>query len=100
MGGSAGTWLCALGVLIALAPAAEAAVDDYIGKPIASVRLLVEGRETTEASLVRVIETRVGQPLAMSAVRDTITHLFSLGRFDDVRVDATVVALITTGWPA
>jgi outer membrane protein insertion porin family len=91
MRGSSGTWLCALGVLIGLAPAAVAAVDDYIGKPIASVRLLVEGRETTEASLVRVIETRVGQPLAMSAVRDTITHLFSLGRFDDVRVDATVV---------
>ncbi len=91
MRGSAGRWLCALGVLIGLAPAVEAAVDDYIGKPIASVRLLVEGRETTDASLVRVIETRVGQPLAMSAVRDTITHLFSLGRFDDVRVDATVV---------
>jgi outer membrane protein insertion porin family len=88
---SAGRWLCALGVLVGLAPAAEAAVDDYIGKPIASVRLLVEGRETTEASLVRVVETRVGQPLAMSAVRDTITHLFSLGRFDDVRVDAAAV---------
>jgi outer membrane protein insertion porin family len=91
MRGCSGTWLCALGVLIGLAPAAEAAVDDYIGKPIASVRLLVEGRESTEASLVRVIETRIGQPLAMSAVRDTITHLFSLGRFDDVRVDATAV---------
>jgi outer membrane protein insertion porin family len=91
MPGSSGTWLCALGVLIGLAPAAEAAVDDYIGKPIASIRLVVEGRETTEASLVRVIETRVGQPLSMSAVRDTISHLFSLGRFDDVRVDATVV---------
>jgi outer membrane protein insertion porin family len=91
MRGTSGAWLCALGVLIGLRPVAEAAVDDYIGKPIVSVRLLVEGRETTEASLVRVIETRVGQPLAISAVRDTITHLFNLGRFDDVRVDATVV---------
>jgi multidrug efflux pump subunit AcrA (membrane-fusion protein) len=44
-----------------------------------------------DPSLARVIETRVGEPLAMPAVRDTITHLFSLGRFDDVRVDATVV---------
>ena len=50
MRGCSGTWLCALGVLIGLAPAAEGAVDDYIGKPIASVRLLVEGRESTEAS--------------------------------------------------
>ena len=34
---------------------------------------------------------RVGEPLAMAAVRDTISHLFSLGRFDDIRVDATLV---------
>jgi outer membrane protein insertion porin family len=68
----------------------EAAVDDFIGKPIGSVRLLVGGRETMETELVRVIETSVGQPLAMSAVRDTLTHLFSLGRFDDVRVDASL----------
>ena len=42
--------------------------------------------------LARVVETREGELLTMAAVRDTITHLFSLGRFDDVRVDATVVA--------
>ena len=71
--------------------AAEGAVDDFLGKPVASVRLVIEGRETVDPSLARVIETRVGEPLAMPAVRDTITHLFSLGRFDDVRVDATVV---------
>jgi outer membrane protein insertion porin family len=82
---------CALGVLCSLPEIAQAAVDDYLGKPIASVRLLVEGRETTDAALARVIETRVGQPLTMPAVRDSITHLFSLGRFDDVRVDATMV---------
>jgi outer membrane protein insertion porin family len=90
MRGCSGIALCVVGVLIGSMPAA-AAVDDYIGKPIASVRLLVEGRETTEASLVRVIETRVGQPLAMPAVRDSIMHLFTLGRFDDVRVDASMV---------
>jgi outer membrane protein insertion porin family len=91
MRGSSGLFLGAFAVVIGLTAAAEAAVDDYIGKPIASVHLLVEGRETTEASLERVIETRVGQPLAMPAVRDSIMHLFSLGRFDDVRVDASVV---------
>ena len=72
--------------------AAEAAIDDFLGKPVASVRLVIEGRETVDPSLARVVETREGELLTMAAVRDTITHLFSLGRFDDVRVDATVVA--------
>ncbi len=78
-------------VLAWLRCAAEGAVDDYLGKPIASVQLLIEGRETSEPSIVRVVETRVGEPLAMSSVRDSISHLFSLGRFDDIRVDATLV---------
>ena len=48
-------WLC----LFCLAcPAAEGAVDEYLGKPIASVKLLIEGRETIEPSIVRVVETR------------------------------------------
>ena len=63
----------------------EAAIDDYLGKPVASVRLVIEGRETVDPSLARVVETREGEPLSMAAVRETVTHLFSLGRFDDVR---------------
>ena len=71
---------------------AEGAVDDYLGKSIASVRLVIEGRETGDPAIVRVVETPVGQPLTIAAVRDTISHLFSLGRFDDIRVDATLAA--------
>lgn len=81
--------LCCLGVLL-VDRTAEGAVDDYLGKPIASVRLVIEGRETGEAALARVVETRVGEPLSFPAVRESITHLFSLGRFDDIRVDATL----------
>ena len=33
-----------------------------------------------------LVETRVGQPLSTSDVRESIAHLFSLGRFDDVVV--------------
>src|SRR5262249_11856628 len=37
--------------LLALLPRTlDAAVDDYLGKPVESVNLLIEGRETTEAS--------------------------------------------------
>jgi outer membrane protein insertion porin family len=68
--------------------AAAAAVEDYLGKPVGSVRLLIEGRPTVDPVLTRVVETLAGRPLTMSEVRQTVTHLFSLARFEDVRVDA------------
>lgn len=57
---------------------------------MASVRLVLEGRDTTDPSLTQVIETSVNQPLSMVQVRESITHLFSLGRFEEVTVDATL----------
>ena len=68
---------------------AGAAVADYLGKPITSVRLVLDGRDTTEPALVQLVETRAGDPLSMLEVRESVAHLFSLGRFDDVRVDAS-----------
>ena len=81
--------------VLAFSVPASAAVSDYLGKPVTSVRLTIEGRDSTEAALVQLVETRVGRPLTMAEVRETLTHLFSLGRFDDVRVDA---ALEGAGW--
>ena len=68
----------------------SAAVADYLGRPVSSVRLTIEGRETNDVVLTQVVETASGQPLSMSQVRSSIAHLFSLGRFEDVRVDATL----------
>jgi outer membrane protein assembly complex protein YaeT len=65
---------------------------DVIGKPVTEVHLVSEGRPADEPALVDLIETRVGQPLSMAAVRESITHLFSLGRFQDVQVDATATS--------
>ncbi|PYQ92065.1 MAG: hypothetical protein DMF97_21930, partial [Acidobacteria bacterium] len=74
-----------------VAPApAGADVSAFLDKPILSVRLVVEGRETTDTALTQVIETQPGRPLTMAQVRETVPHLFSLGRFEDVRVDATL----------
>jgi outer membrane protein insertion porin family len=69
---------------------ALAAVTDFLGRPVASVHLTIEGRETTETALTQVVETASGQPLSMAQVRSSIAHLFSLGRFEDVRVDASL----------
>src|SRR5262249_39826554 len=83
--------LCALCVRGGASAPAAAAVADYLGKPIASVRLVVEGREATESVLTSVVETRAGSSLSMAQVRESIAHLYSLGRFEGVSVDATLV---------
>jgi len=70
--------------------AARADVAAYLGKPVASVRLMIEGRDTSEPLLSQIIETAPGQPLSMVQVRETVAHLFSLGRFEGVSVDATI----------
>jgi outer membrane protein insertion porin family len=82
----------ALLVIAWLPRATDGAVADYVGKPIGSVKLTIEGRETTDPSLTQVIETSVGEPLSMAAVRESISHLFGLGRFEGLRVDATLDA--------
>ena len=69
---------------------ARAAVTDYIGKPIASVRLTIEGRDTSDPALAQLIETAAGEPLSMVEVRESVVHLFSLGQFEDVRVDGAL----------
>ena len=69
---------------------ASAAVADFIGKPVGAVRFFLEGRETTDPTFVSIVETTAGAPLSMVQVRESIAHLFSLGRFDDVRVDASL----------
>jgi outer membrane protein assembly complex protein YaeT len=80
------------GVLCMSASYVFADVSDYLGKPIASVHLIREGHETIDPSLVQVVETKVGEPLSMLEVRESIAHLFSLGLFEDVRVDAELDA--------
>ena len=74
-------------VLLAARPV-EAAVADYIGRPIAEVHLRSNGVELNDPSLLEVVETRTGTPLVMTQVRETMAHLFGLGRYQDVQVDA------------
>jgi outer membrane protein assembly factor BamA len=74
---------------LALPATATADVSDYLGKPIASVTLESGGRPTTDTRILDLVATHVGQPLLVAAVRESITHLFSLGQYEDVRVHAT-----------
>jgi outer membrane protein insertion porin family len=76
-------------VLCAAAPAfAQPAAETYSGRPVTAVRVLIDGAPTTDAALIDLLETRPGQNLSMGAVRESITHLYSLARFQDVQVEA------------
>src|SRR5688572_2389842 len=60
----------------------------YVGKPISAVILMSEGKPLTDVMLLGLIESRVGTALSMASVRETIAHLYSLGRFQEVSVEA------------
>ena len=75
-------------LFVLLATTAHAAVTDYIGKPIVEVRLQLKGVAVQDQHLIEIVETRVGAPLAMIEVRESMAHLFGLGLYQDVQVDA------------
>jgi outer membrane protein assembly factor BamA len=74
------------------ASAAAQASDGPSGRPISGIRLIVDGRETREPELLRVLETRVGDPYTSLHVRESIVHLMALRRFEDVSVSAETTA--------
>src|SRR5689334_10624529 len=80
--------ICVLPWLASAAAAQQPAAAAFVDKPVTSVVLSVEGTVTTDPSLAEAIQTASGKPLRMSDVRDTITHLYGLGRFEDVSVEA------------
>jgi outer membrane protein insertion porin family len=82
--------LCVLGVLCVDAAVARADVGAYLGRPIGAVHLVLEGHDTTDPLITQVVSTVAGHPLSMIEVRESVAHLFSLGRFEGVSVDATM----------
>jgi outer membrane protein insertion porin family len=83
---------CALvaALLPAAAPpaAAQALASRYAGKVVQDVRLQIEGTPAVDQSLFDLLEIRRGETLAIDKVRESIQHVFSLGRFQDVQVAA------------
>ncbi|MCC7417438.1 MAG: BamA/TamA family outer membrane protein [Acidobacteria bacterium] len=79
----------AAALLVLVARATSAEVSDYLGRTVSAVRLEIEGVGVADPNLLGVVETRAGARLSMMDVRESIAHLFSLGRFDDVEVQAS-----------
>ncbi|MEE2636303.1 MAG: POTRA domain-containing protein, partial [Acidobacteriota bacterium] len=72
-------------VLLAAPVATDTPGSSIVGKTVAEVRVFDDGRLTSDPTILELVETRPGQPLSMRQVRETITHLFSLGAFVDVQ---------------
>ena len=53
---------------------------------ITEVRIEQEGQIVSDALVLSLIETQVGEPLSIADVRESITHLTSLTRYEDVQV--------------
>lgn len=82
-------FLLVAAAVVAQPAAPQGTTAAYIGRPVVEIQLLSEGRPLEDAAAAALIATRVGQPLSMVEVRESITHLFGLGRFQDIRVDAS-----------
>ena len=68
---------------------AQSPASQYVGRPVETIQLLVENRVTTDAGVLELIEVRTGEALSIGAVRASIAHIYSLGRFQDVQVEAS-----------
>ncbi|MFN7984331.1 MAG: POTRA domain-containing protein [Vicinamibacterales bacterium] len=74
---------------VCVASLAHADVDSFLGRPVTAVSIQSEGRTVTDARLSALIATAPGRPLSMRDVRESLTHLFSLAVYEDVRVHAS-----------
>ena len=71
--------------------AAGAEVDRFVGQLVVEVELVSDGRPIEDDAVAELVETKIGQPLSMRQVRESLAHLFSLSRYGGVQVDASEV---------
>jgi outer membrane protein assembly complex protein YaeT len=84
-------WSVALLAFSSVLPApaaAQAPAARYVGRPIEDLRVQVEGTPAGEPALVELIEARPGEEFSIARIRESIAHLYSLGRYQDVQVEA------------
>lgn len=75
--------------LLAATGPASAQIDGLIGQRVVAVDFVSDGRPADDPAAAELVETRIGEPLAMRQVRESLAHLYSTGRYGGVRVEAT-----------
>jgi len=71
--------------ILHLALPASAQTPAAVLPTVTELRIEQEGRLVTDPAITSLIETAVGKPLDIQLVRESLEHLNSLNRFDDVR---------------
>ena len=84
--GAGRKWLRAAILLVAVCAAQPLTARAQTGRAVTEVVVEEEGRPVAEPQIRALIETRVGAPLDAKDVRETIAHIMSLNRYDDVQV--------------
>ena len=79
-------WSGLLCLSFAFCVLSEGVVFAQVGEPIVEIQLDQEGTVVNEPAVIRLIETRVGDRLSVRSARETIAHLMSLSRYEDVQV--------------
>ena len=93
-----GTWSRIVAAAVAVAAcvvptlAAQTPAAAFVGQRVVDVQIVAEGRPVDDPMIMGLVETQIGDPLSTAKVRESITHLFGLGRYQDVQVDATPAA--------
>jgi len=75
-------------VLWAVTADAQSIASRYAGRAVEEIRVQIDTAPTSDPVLLGLVESRIGEPLSIAAVRESIQHLYSLGRFQDVRIEA------------
>jgi outer membrane protein assembly complex protein YaeT len=90
-----GILACVVGPLagaMLLWPTAAAAqapdLASLVGRPVAGLRITIEGQPADAPELRDLLQVNTGAPLDLAAVRESLTHLFNTRRFEDVVVTA------------
>jgi outer membrane protein insertion porin family len=63
-------------------------VSALLGRSVTAVSVVVEGAADPSMIFTDLLEVRVGDTLRGDAVRESLSHLYNLGRYDDVAVVA------------
>lgn len=81
--------VCLLGVASPAAAQAAGDLVQWLGRSVSAIAIEVEGRPDTDPALRDLLVVRAGDPLRGEAIRDSLAHLFNLGRFEDIVVTVT-----------
>ena len=86
MGRNCWRWALGIGHWALLAVSVASTASAQVGEPIVEIQLDQEGEVVNEPAVLRLIETHVGDRLSVRSARETIAHLMSLSRYEDVQV--------------